>query len=236
MSTIFHWLLLSFLSGCINIGGFLACGRFVTHMTGFYTLSGESAGKYQWDSVIGLLCIPVFFLIGVMTAAYLVESPKHSSQKPNYIFLMVLIFVCLIACAILGHFGYFGNFGETSLKREFSLIALLCLASGLLNGAVSVSSGHTIRVTHMSGNTTDLGIGIIRVFSLKKNKKDYQHEMRASHLRLGLITAFSIGATVGAFIYVRFNYLGFVFPAILILYAIFWEIFRGSGKSQINLD
>jgi uncharacterized membrane protein YoaK (UPF0700 family) len=231
-STLFHWLLLSFLSGCMNIGGFLACGRFVTHMTGFYTLFGESAGKFQWDTVTALLCIPVFFLVGVMVAAHLVERPKHSSERPKYVFLMILIFICLIICALAGHLGYFGNFGETHLKKEFCLIALLCLASGLLNGAVSVSSGHTIRVTHMTGNTTDLGIGLIRVSSLRKNKKEFHQELLATRLRFGLITAFSLGGIVGTQVYLRFNYLGFLLPAVLILYAIFWESIWGSGAKN----
>ena len=66
---ILHWLLLSFLGGSVNSGGLLACGKFVSHVTGFYTLFGQSAASMSWDAALGLFSIPVYFLGGVMISA-----------------------------------------------------------------------------------------------------------------------------------------------------------------------
>ena len=232
---IFHWMLLSFLAGDINSGGLLACGRFVSHMTGFYTLFGQSAAHMTWDEAIGLLSIPFYFLFGVMISAYLVERPVHLGRKPHYALVMTLAFICLTLAAILGSFGWFGNFGETHLKSGYFLLALLCTASGLQNSAVSCSSGHSVRVTHMTGNTTDLGIGIVRVFSLKKHTAHHQDELRAAWLRAGIISAFAIGSAVGAVFFIRFQYLGFLLPAILALYTAIHEAYAyrdgGEGTS-----
>src|SRR5271154_2495994 len=90
---IFHWLLLTFLAGNVNSGGLLACGRFVSHMTGFYTLFGQNAASLTWDAALGLLSIPFYFLIGVMVSAYFVERPVHQGKKSHYGFVMGLVFI-----------------------------------------------------------------------------------------------------------------------------------------------
>jgi len=222
---IFHWLLLSFLAGSVNAGGLLACGRFVSHMTGFYTLFGESAANLTWDGAIGLLSIPLCFLIGVMVSAFLVERPIHRGEKPHYILVMSLVFICLSLAAVLGNLGYFGRFGETHLKSEYLLLALLCVASGLQNSAVSVASGHTVRTTHMTGNTTDLGIGIVRTMCLKRNTGAHEDEVRAVGLRTGIIASFAAGSAIGAALFIRFHYYGFFLPAGIALYTLIWEAY-----------
>jgi len=228
-TVIFHWLLLTFLAGNVNSGGLLACGRFVSHMTGFYTLFGQSAASLTWDAALGLLSIPFYFLMGVMLSAYFVERPVHRGKKSNYGFVMGLVFICLILAAGLGSFGYFGVFGDTHLKTEYLLLALLCMASGLQNGAVSVASGHAVRVTHMTGNTTDLGIGLVRTWSLAKNTTRYKDEMRGVGLRAGIIGAFALGSAFGAVLFIKFQYLGFLLPAGIALYTLIWEILNTSA-------
>jgi uncharacterized membrane protein YoaK (UPF0700 family) len=226
---IFHWLLLSFMAGNVNSGGLLACGRFVSNVTGFYTLAGESAAHLSWDAAIGFLSIPFFFLVGVMISAYLVERPMHLERKPRYVFVMGLITILLIASAVFGTLGNFGEFGETHLKIDYTLLALLSLSSGLLNAAISVASGHSVRVTHMTGNTTDLGIGIIRLRSLTKGGLGYENELRAVSLRLGILVFFTLGSAVGAYVLLQLHYLGFLLPAAIALYSGITEALSGTG-------
>jgi uncharacterized membrane protein YoaK (UPF0700 family) len=218
-SVIFLWFLLSFLAGDVNAGGLLACGRFVSHMTGFYTLFGEKAAHWTWDQALGLLSIPFYFLFGAMISAYFVERPVHHGKRPRYVIVMALAFLCLFLAAVLGGFGWFGEFGETHLRSTYFLLALLCMASGLQNAAVSSSSGHTVRVSHMTGNTTDLGIGIVRVWSLRGHSHRRDDEVRAAWLRAGIIGAFAFGSAIGAVLFIRYRYLGFLLPAALTLYA-----------------
>lgn len=42
------WLILSFTAGAVNAGGFLSCQRFVSHVTGFVTISGLNFGQRAW--------------------------------------------------------------------------------------------------------------------------------------------------------------------------------------------
>jgi uncharacterized membrane protein YoaK (UPF0700 family) len=225
-SVIFHWLLLTFMAGNINSGGLLACGRFVSNVTGFYTLAGESAAHLSWDAAIGFLSIPFFFVSGVMISAFLVERPVHLEKKPRYVFVMTLISALLIASAVFGSIGSFGTFGDSHLKIDYTLLALLSLSSGLMNAAISVASGHSVRVTHMTGNTTDLGIGIVRLRSL--------NEIRAVTLRLGILVFFTVGSALGAYILLKLHYLGFLLPAAIALYVSAMEA-RSAGGTLMSI-
>lgn len=73
LKTIIDWFLLAFLAGNVNAGGYLACHRFVSHVTGFATLAGVDAATGSWGDAFGILSVPLFFLLGVVVSAYHVE-------------------------------------------------------------------------------------------------------------------------------------------------------------------
>src|SRR5690242_11067703 len=97
--THFDWFLLSFLSGSVNAGGFLAAHRFVSHVTGFATLFGVSAANGNLDQALGMLSIPIYFLLGVMVSAYLVDRRENQGRRPHYAIVMSLVALCLVAAA-----------------------------------------------------------------------------------------------------------------------------------------
>jgi uncharacterized membrane protein YoaK (UPF0700 family) len=222
--TVFHWFLLAFLSGSVNVGGWLAYNRFVTHVTGFFTLFGMHVGEGRYDAAIGIFSVPFFFLLGVMTSGYLIDRPFRRGGQPHYALVMFLVTVCLASASLLGHFHFFGEFGgELRLRRDYFFLALLCAASGLQNAAITTASGASVRTTHMSGLTTDLGIGIVRAMShsLRTPESAVQARLEWSwtRVRIGTLLSFSGGAAIGALIYGRYGFLGFMMPAGIAFYA-----------------
>lgn len=219
--TYFDWLLLSFLAGNINTGGYLACYRFVSHVTGFATLAGISLHELNWFEAFGALTIPLFFLMGVMLSGYLTEknkSVKIHGQK--YAPVMWISGLLLGVVAAGGYNNYFGSFGEmASMKHDYILLACLCGACGLQNAAISSASGATIRTTHLTGLTTDLGLGIIRSKFHEMTGHERQIEKRSNLLRAATIISFILGSLVGAAIYSQFKYEGFFFPMLIAFYA-----------------
>jgi uncharacterized membrane protein YoaK (UPF0700 family) len=217
----FHWRLMNFSAGSINAGGFLACERFVTHITGFATLSGIDLALGQWTNALGMLSVPLFFLAGVMAAAWLVATKRAKNLDPPYATIMGMIALCLVVAAAAGSFNVFGVFGtDFYLKHDYVLLALLCFASGLQNCAITISSSSTVRATHLTGPTTDLGIGLVEAFIVHRNSDIYSAIMRKNKLRIGGILSFLIGGAVGAFLFLKIKYLGFLLPAAIACYGI----------------
>ena len=214
------WYLLSFLAGNVNAGGFLSAGRFVSHVTGFATLFGVGIADGNFDQAAGILAIPAFFLAGAMISAYLIDHRFQKGQRPHYDWVMLIEFTCLVAVALLGHFRFFGVFGGSlKLKEDFILLALLCLACGLQNGAVTTGTGASVRTTHLTGLTTDLGIGLVRVWGMPHSGKDFRREVRSNWLRIGTIISFAAGSVVAAVLFAQVKYLGFFLPAAIAFYA-----------------
>ena len=68
-----RWLLLAFMAGTINSGGFLACGRWVTHVTGFATFFGIDLVTGEYKLALSMLIVPMFFLLGSFVSGYLID-------------------------------------------------------------------------------------------------------------------------------------------------------------------
>ena len=212
--TYIDWFLLAFLAGSINAGGFMACNRFVSHVTGFATLAGISLKDGHWLEALGILSIPLYFLLGVIFSGYLTEKKlvkKESHQRYSPVMWLVTFFMAIVA--IGGSLNWFGTFGETAdLRYDYLLLALLCASCGLQNAAITSASGATIRTTHLTGLTTDLGLGLVRAKLRHLTTEEAAVENKANALRLGTIVSFVLGSAVGAILFGLFQYKGFFLP------------------------
>lgn len=212
-----NWFLMAFISGAVNAGGYLACHRFVTHVTGFATLFGIDAANGNWNDAWGILSVPMFFLFGAMISAYFIDHPYLTGKKPRYYIVNGLIALSLFICAFGGQLGFFGKFGESDLvSNDYILLCLLVLAAGMQNSAATSASSGTVRTTHLTGVTTDLGIGVIRTAAMKsRNNEDFKREQILLRARSGIIVSFILGSLIGVILFLRYEYLGFLMPASL---------------------
>lgn len=219
-TVVFHWLLLGFNAGCINAGGFLATGRFVTHVTGFATLFGSDLLHGHVAASLSLLSVPLFFLLGAAVAGLLTDGRLHRQETPHYDYVMMLCSACLSLAAFLGQLDRFGRFGQSlAVSEHYLLLALLCLASGLQNGAITSSSGSSVRTTHLTGITTDLGLGLARLLTFAPTDDRFRAEVVANQLRAGTIAAFIAGSAAGAALFLSLQYRGFLLPAAIAAYS-----------------
>ena len=204
---------MAFQAGFLNIGGFMACHRFVSHVTGFATFFGYEISQFNLSEAFGMLLVPYFFLFGCMISGQLVDIRLKLKKKPRYFVIFGLIFFLLCSLVVGGELGYFGSFGEPLLtSRDYALLALLCLICGIQNGAITTVSKSVVRTTHLTGITTDLGIGLIRVFNRHRLPEDQSAEIRANLMRVGIIFFFGFGSVAGGFAFFRWNFAAFGVP------------------------
>lgn len=209
------WISFAFQAGCINVGGFLACHRFVTHTTGFATFFGSEMAQGEVQMAFGYLSVPLFFLIGAMFSAFFTDRRSLHNHRPNYIIVFGAMWLCLLAVFILGIKDFFGTFGEEiTLSKDYQLLALLSLSSGVQNAMITSVSKAVVRTTHLTGLTTDLGIGLVRIFSSSDHQ--FKHnETQAIRMRIGIIIGFILGSWLGASVFYKHHYWGFAIPLLI---------------------
>lgn len=206
---------MAFQAGILNMGGFLACHRFVSHVTGFATFFGAEINQADNSRAFGMLAVPLFFLFGSMISGQLVDIRLKLHKRPKYYISFGLIFFLLLIVFFAGILGAFGTFGEPfELFRDYVLLALLCLICGIQNGTITTVSKSVIRTTHLTGVTTDLGIGIVRFLNRHRLQGEIGPEVRANLMRIGIIFFFGFGSVVGGYIFTKLKYFGFLVPAV----------------------
>ncbi len=225
-SNIAIWMSMAFQAGILNMGGFMACHRFVSHVTGFATFFGYEINQTDSKYAAGMLLVPLFFLFGAMISGELVDIRLKLHKKPKYYISFGIIFVLSLIVFIGGILGFFGTFGEPlRYSRDYALLATLCLICGIQNGTITTVSRSVVRTTHLTGVTTDLGIGLMRLFYKDKLGEEYTFETERENLmRLGIISFFILGSVIGGFAFSNFGYYGFAFPVIT-SGSLFWLMF-----------
>lgn len=231
------WMLMAFQAGSLNIGGFMACHRFVSHVTGFATFFGYELSRSHVKTALSMLAAPFFFLLGCFLSGLLVDIRLKQNKKPRYYVVFGLIFLLISAVWLMGLKGLFGTFGEEFLlTRDYILLALLCLICGLQNGTVTTASRSVLRTTHLTGLTTDLGIGLARLLHRKKlgSAVDVSNEVFSNFFRVGIIISFTFGSAIGAFLFSSYSYNGFLLPVLTagLLFFVMLRFRRQEKKSQ----
>ncbi|MEO5668576.1 MAG: YoaK family protein [Bdellovibrionota bacterium] len=233
-----YWWTLSFQAGAINAGGFLSCGQNVSHVTGFLTQVGTLGAQNRWNLALGLLSVPIFFLLGAIATTIILEHPRSYARDRFYGYSIVLGIVALLclSVAVLGWWHSFGSFNESlDLRRHYMLLVMLSLACGFQNALFSDRAGTVIRSTHMTGPTTDLGIEIGRLFlvAIKRAQRlpeiKFRRELTFSLIRGISILLFIGGALMGSFFFLRYQYLGFLVPSFTAI-VLFYDSFKAQRR------
>jgi uncharacterized membrane protein YoaK (UPF0700 family) len=212
---VFLWMLLAFKAGFLNAAGFLATGRFVSHVTGFGTQMGVSLAHEDYYFGIELLIIPLAFILGSSIPAWILERNYEENKIPPYPVVQFLITVLLGAIFFIGISGWFGDF--TTPKDDLHdviLIGLLCLVCGMKNGLTTWATYGKIRTTHLTGLATDMGLHLPKLFRGGKQGR-FPEPRRVNTVRLATFVSFTVGSLMAAFVFPKFGYYGFIFPFVL---------------------
>ena len=219
LAAVRKWVVMAFISGSVNAGGLMACDRFVTHVTGFVTLAGMETANRQFRLAMGMLSVPLYFVMGVMVAAVFTDAAILNGRKPHFRVVMIVASVLLASAGLLGHFGYFTPFESPfQLRADYPLLIMLSAASGLQNALLTTASGGIVRATHLTGTTTDLGMGLVRAMSARHRPEIRSKELYRGAIRFATILGFISGGMIGGVLFHYVQYLGFLLPSALAIY------------------
>jgi len=209
------WCLLAFQAGFINAGGFMACHRFVSHVTGYGTHIGLSLFKDGFWLSLEMMVAPISFIAGAAYSAFLIDRPYFQQKKVRIDYALITQSALLFLVFMLGEWGMFGEFGEPlMLQRDFLLLFVLCFICGAQNATFATLTNGQIRTTHMTGLSTDLGTNMVRIQFLNVDEEEKNYQKRLNWLRAFIFISFMTGSGISAYVFSFLGYHGFIVPAL----------------------
>jgi uncharacterized membrane protein YoaK (UPF0700 family) len=223
-------LLLAFVAGAINAGGFLAVRQYTSHVTGLVSSIADHLVLGEGALVAAALAAVLAFLLGAMCCAVLVNFARRRAMASEYA-LPLLVEALLILCfGLMG--AWLAHFEGLFIPAT---VALLCFIMGLQNAVVTKLSNAVIRTTHMTGIVTDLGIELGKlVYWNRADAASPRVIADRDRMRVlaGLLGAFVGGGVVGAYGFNRLGY-GFTVPLAVVLTVValvpLWDDWRQRG-------
>jgi len=196
-------LVLCFVAGAINAGGFLAIGQYTSHMTGIVSAMADHLVLGNIALVLAGLAALVLFLAGAATAAVLVRASRRRHLRSECAAPLLLEAGLLLLFGLLGR-----ELGDYAWWRVPATALLLCFVMGLQNAMITKLSRAEIRTTHVTGMVTDLGIELGKwcYWNAAGTEEPVRADRRRMLLLAGLLGMFFLGGVMGA---IGFSQVGF---------------------------
>jgi len=210
------WMLLALAAGAVNAGAFVACERFVSHMTGIVSRIGLDAGT--WGLMVEYALVLVSFIGGAMMSVLAIQARVIRGKRPLHALPLLAVALVLAIVGFAGHLGAFGSIGgQVEEAPDFEFLCVLAFAMGLMNASVATSTALSVRTTHMTGPATDFGVHL--AIACLTTGEERKSALRLAALRGGKLVSFSVGAVLMVPAMGALGYLAFAAPAGLVLVA-----------------
>jgi len=158
--------ILAAVAGAVNAGGFLAVGRYTSHMTGIISAAADALALGQWDLVVAGAFSVAAFVAGAMVTTVQINWARRAHLHGEYAWSLMLEAGLLLLFGVLGQ--------HLNAYREWFVpvtVLLLCFIMGLQNAVITKLSAAEIRTTHMTGIVTDLGIELGRLVYWNRGRR-----------------------------------------------------------------
>lgn len=208
-------LVLAFVAGAANAGGFLAVHQYTSHMTGIVSAMADHLALGQLRDYLAGFGALLSFIAGAACSAILVNFARR--RRLHSEFALPLMIEALL---LLG----FGALGER-LSHVAGLfvpltVMLLSFIMGLQNALITKLSHAEIRTTHITGLVTDIGIELGKM-AYWNSSDPALPPVRANPVRLRVLlqlaVCFFVGGVSGALGFKLIGYLATLPLALLLL-------------------
>ncbi|WP_306565399.1 YoaK family protein [Flavobacterium lindanitolerans] len=209
--------ILSGVAGTVNITSVLSVSTLTTNITGHFAFLSEEIFERNFNAAIIVLSYIFSFLLGAFISGLMTEIASRKKHYLSYVIPISLEISILLAAGLSQIF-----FPKILQEYPMLLSNALLFAMGLQNALVTKISDSVVRTTHLTGLFTDLGINLSQLFFIKGNDNDIKVK-RSIFLKLAIITCFFLGGLIGGFLYIYFNLKTLLFPAALLLFALWYD-------------
>lgn len=211
--------LTAFAAGMVNIGSLVAFFAFSSNVTGHYAILASEVVEgdlYGIGVVFGWIFL---FFFGSFTSNLFVIHLNAVNRYVAHALPLVLEILCLLTVGVYGEHFY----QETLTETEF-LLALMLYAMGLQNGLTASISNSTVKTTHLTGTTTDLGI-LFSMFTKRRFREKVELRNKAI-LLLSIAASYLAGAVLAGLVFAEISFRMFYLASSFLLIVLFYDFYK----------
>lgn len=135
-------IVLAFVAGATNAGGFLAVQKYTSHMTGIVSTMADHIALGAYDLALTGMGALVSFLAGAACSAVMVNFSRRRNMHSEYAFPL------LLEAGLLLYFGLLGaRLADIDVIFVSFIVMLLSFIMGLQNAVITKLSKSEIRTT-----------------------------------------------------------------------------------------
>ncbi len=210
--------LTAFSAGMVNVASLLIFFSFTSNVTGHYAILAAEVAKGNMFQVAVVFGWILTFFFGSFTSNFIVINLNQRHAYIAHATPIILEILCLLSVGIYGEYFYTETLAETE-----TMLFLMLFAMGLQNGLTASISNFTIKTTHLTGITTDLGI----LFSMLTQKRYRTPELIGkTQLLLSIITSYLAGAILAAFSYFKLEFKLFILVCLSLVLVIAYDLYE----------
>ena len=215
-------ILLSFVSGIVNVSGLFAFGVLTTNVTGHFAFFSEKLIFIDYKKASIFLLFTLCFLLGAFLSNFISTfAAKKNSKNPH-------LYPILLEIILITSVGLSMNTENLSIIDSQVYTFSLLIAMGIQNALVTFISKSVVRTTHLTGLFTDLGIDISQyIFNqdIQKNKSLIQN----MQLKFSIIFTFALGCILGGYLFQFFKIKTLLLASIFLLLIVVYYNFKNKN-------
>jgi len=207
----------AFSAGMVNIGSLILFLSFSSNVTGHYAILASEIVKGNYYQIAIVFSWIFLFFFGSFVSNFIVI---HLNQINSYLAHSIPLFleiICLMTVGIYGEFFYTETLAETEI-----LLVILLFAMGLQNGLTASISNFSVKTTHLTGTTTDLGI-LFSMFT-KKEFRNNTALVGKAKLLVAITTSYLVGAILAGFTCVYLGFKMFYLVSLVLVVIIVYDL------------
>jgi len=211
--------LTAFSAGMVNVTSVIIFFAFTSNVTGHYAILAEEIAKGNWyESLIVFTWIFMFF-VGNFTSNLIIINFNKTNPYAAHSAPLIIEIICLFAVGTYGFFHYQETLQETEI-----MIGVMLFAMGIQNGLTASISNFSVKTTHLTGLTTDLGI-LAAMFTKEKYRKN-KVLIAKKQILLSIVSAYLAGGIVAGLVYLKIGFLVFYAVCLVIIFIILYERYK----------
>ena len=193
------------ISGYINAVSYESFNISVTHISGTTTHCGINLARTNVLEFFKSFMRVNTFIFGSMMSSLCLGGTRKFKGGVRYVYILYIVSMLSFTSILV--FSY---------QHLYVASLLLTLTSGMLNALTTTYSGAVVRVTHVTGTATDIGIELGKIIG----NRDYSGLWRLK-LFFIFISSFCIGGSFGYLIWNLVGMYSLMIPGMLIFLVAF---------------